>query len=418
MPDAITQNLVNERDGLVARVENIRELCADQGRDLNEDDRNAITSARTRVEAIDAQLELLATSFDLDDSIRDRLHRVSPGVVEAATAYPHAGALLWDILHRSTDGDAKRRFDGMMRRAAQHMGTTAANTTPTAGGFDGLIVNPVTGPIIDVQPQGRPFLTALGVQQSPTPLSFMRPRIVDPDFATGVAVQTKEKAELASKKFDVLADTVTLTTVGGYLNVSEQLRALVADSLNIVITQLQRRLAYATEVAGFTELAKTTAEVTLAADADGPTILQAIYDASAMVYANTGQLAEWILMGPQGWARLGGLTDLAGRPLFPYLGASNAPGTSNASTFNLTGPAGLRAIVTPAMTDDTFYVGNGLALEVYEYRYPLMEALEPSLLGRQIAVASSIASYRPTTKEADPSGTPPREGNGAVHLAP
>lgn len=419
MPDAITNKLVSERDSIVSRAAAIKTTAVEQNRDLNDSDKTALTSYQERISSIDEQLEILASNLELDDSIRDRLSRVSPGSVAVAeTTYRSAGDLVWDMLHRQHDPDADRRFTSTLKRAAQHMGTTAEATTPTAGGMPGLIVKPVVGPVIDVMPQGRPFLTALGVNDAPTSLTFMRPRIVDPDFATGVGVQTLEKGELASKKFDVLADPVNLVTVGGYLNVSEQLRAFVAGSLDLIVAQLNRRLARATEEAAITELEKSTAKITLAADADASEVLQAIFDASALVYANTGALATWVAMGPEGWARLGGLSDLAGRPLFPYLGAVNAPGTANASTFNMGGPAGLTPVVTPAITDDTFWVGNALALEAYEYRYPLLEAVEPSLLGRQIAVASSIGFFRPTTKEAGPGGTPAAEQNGAVHIAP
>lgn len=419
MPDAITDRLLSERQGLVQRAQALKDTAAEQTRDLNENELAMLSTCTERVASIDTQLEAATTDYVLDETIRERIQVISPGAVPPAQhTYESAGALLWDVLHRGVDHDATRRFDGVMKRAAQHMGTTAENTTPVAGGMSGLVVKPVVGPVIDINPNGRPFLTALGVQQSPTPLTFTRPRVVDPDFKTGVAVQALEKAELASKKFDIAVDTLTLVTVGGYLNVSEQLRALVAQSLDIIVSQLNRRLAYATEVAAITELEKSTATVTLADGADASAVLQAIYDASALVYANTGQLATWIAMGPQGWARLGGLTDLAGRPLFPFLGAANAVGTANAGTFAMTGPAGLQAIVTPAIDDATFWVGNALALEAYEYRYPLMEAIEPSLLGRQVAVAASIVMYRPTTAEAGAGGTPPAAGDGAVHIAP
>ena len=85
---------------------------------------------------------------------------------------------------------------------------------------------------------------------------------------------------------------------------------------------------------------------------------------------------------------------------------------------SLSSVAGLQPIVTPGITDNTFWVGNGSALEAYEYTYPLLEAVEPSVLGRQVAVASSIVFYRPTTDESPDGGVTPASGNGAVHIAP
>src|SRR6185312_12822683 len=124
------------------------------------------------------------------------------------------------------------------------------------------------------------------------------------------------------------------------------------------------------------------------------------------------ELPTWIAYGPAGWQTLGSLTDLAERPLFPFLGASNALGTSSLGDFNL-GPLGLQQIVTPAITDGSIWLGNSLALEAYSYPFPILEAIEPSLLGRQVAVAEAYAFYRPTTSEAGPGGTPPAEANGA-----
>jgi len=49
----------------------------------------------------------------------------------------------------------------------------------------------------------------------------------------------------------------------------------------------------------------------------------------------------------------------------------------------------------------------------------VLEAIEPALLGRQVAVAEALAFYRPTTQEAD-AGPPvvAQAGNGAVRIGP
>jgi hypothetical protein len=256
-----------------------------------------------------------------------------------------------------------------------------------------------------------PFANAIGLIDAPNSLHFMRPRIVDPDFETAVGEQGEdatlgfEKAELPSKKFDVTADPVALATIGGYLNVSQQLISLQPGSLDMIIGHMNKRLAGAIDRRMVAEVAKSTGKVTLAADADAAAILKALFDASAKVYDATGELASWVAMGPLGWARLGSLTDAAGRPMFPYLGAANALGGANASTFAMSGPAGLNPVVTPAIKDATFWVGNGACVEGYIYRFPILEAVEPSVLGRQVAVSAAVAGYRPNA-------------NGAVHLAP
>ena len=342
------------------------------------------------------------------------IQRTSPGSNVSGHTYRSAGEMLWDVIH-NREADAGARLAQVQRRAAQHMGTKAEETVATAGGFGGLIASPITGPIIDLRPKGRPWLSLVGARPAPKPMTFMRPRIVDPNFETGVDVQAKQKQELASQAFNVLADPLQLTTLGGYLNLSRQAEEFIPSALDIVINQLLNRLAAKTEAALYTEVNKTTATITLAADAPADDVRQAIFDAAALVFTNTGALPEWIAMGPEGWARLGGLTDLALRPLFPFTNAVNAMGTSSPGTFEIAG-LGLTGVVTPAIPNGDFFVGNELGIEAYEYRYPTLEAIEPSLLGRQVAVASSLVLYRPTTTEAGPGGTPAALGDGVVRI--
>lgn len=409
--DAITQRYLKERETIVTRIDGVKATSIEQKRELSDQDKRALADWQARIKELDELIDLVSFDVEMNQQVAGRIAAISTEMDNQPVAYRSAGELLWDVLHMG-EPEPRRRYEKFTQRAAQHMGTSAAATVPTAGGFAGLVVNQVYGPVIDIIPSGRPFLSLLGVTPAPSSLAFMRPRLVDPNIDTGVATQALEKAELASKAFSIANDPLTLTTMGGYLNISQQLISLVAGALDIIIAQMNKRLARATEKAAITELSLSTAKVTLSNTADAATTLKAIYDASALVYANTGELATWLVMGPTGWSRLGGLSDLAGRPMFPYLGATNADGGARADQFNLVGPAGLQTAVTPAITDTTFWVGNSTSLEAYEYRYPLLESVEPSVLGRQIAVASSMVFYRPITNETGPLR------NGAVHIAP
>ena len=424
MADALLDKLVRERDQKLGLINMLTGTAADQGRDLNADDQAAIASAKERMKAIDGQLVLIGDQLDMDDDTRQRLSRLQVNSPSAEPPmYRSAGEMLYDCIHATMgsqhsveDQEAAKRYSLVLKRAAQHIGTSAAATTPIAGGFGGLYVMPVVGPVIDIYPAGRPFITGIGTRPAPNSLSFVRPRIVDPDFKTGAAVQTLQKSELVSKKFDVAIDTLTLVTVGGYLNASQQLLSLQPSSLDIITGQLQKRVAWQSEAAGIAQINTTTATVPLAAGADSAAVLAAVYDAAALYYENTYSLPSWIAMGPQGWARLGSLTDSAGRPMFPFLGAANAMGSMAADQFTMVGPAGLRPIVTPGITTPDLYVGGADSLEAYEYAFPVLEAIEPSVLGRQVAVASAMCFFMPTTKEAGGGGTPPAEHNSVVKI--
>jgi len=372
--DSMVRRLLDERDQKLSLIEQISGVADDAGRDLFDTESQTIEDAQNRVRSLNSQVDRLSQDLELADSARNRIRSLDPNIVANDFSY----------------------------RTAEHMGLDKAKTVPVAGGFNGLAVIPSLGPVLDPSPQGRPLFTALGARPAPS-LTFTRPRIVDPNLLTGVGIVANEKAEMNSKAWDILNETVTCQRVGGYINVSEVLVELLAGSLDMVITQMNHRVEAFSEAAVVTELAKTTATVAVAAN----DVVAAIGSAAATVVKNTGRPPEWIAMGPAGWGALIGLTDAAKRPMFPALGPVNAPGSGDASTY-FGSVMGLNVAVTPAITDKTMYVGNSFGLEVYERPLPLMQAFEPSVYGRQVAVATYIGTYAPITTE-NPT-TPVRAG--------
>jgi len=359
---------------------------------LTDEDRTAIAELQADATRMAGDIELLAQDVSLSQQTRQRLAQVQAG--DAPSQYRNRGELVIDKVKASQgDASAVGRLENY-HRAAQHMGTTVANTTPTAGSLEGLRVDPVVGPVIDVRPEFRPLLTALGVTTVASPLGFRRPRLNVP---TGmVAKQTLEKAELASKAYTVTAESVEMDTYGGYLNLSAQLLALEATALATTITVMESELGKVQElltIAAMIENADVT--TTLAANATPAQLLAAIFTASRKVYGATGALGTHLAMGPEGWARLGSLVDAAGRPLFPAVTPVNAIGSLQADSFTGGTIAGLQPVITPGITGGDLFVLNAAGIEAYEYPLPVFEAVEPSVLGRQVAVASVFGTYRP-----------------------
>lgn len=416
MPDVLTDRLTTERDDIAARAAGIQRTAAEQGRDLSENERETLTNFRTRVTSIDEQLALTTQSFAMDADLASNLaraHGAAPVLMRDGNPWHNmtAGQVLWDYLHPQ-DRDARERINvftrnALQNRAVEHMGTTAAVTVPTAGGFGGLIVAPVTGPVISLSGPDMPLANAIGTQPAPNGMSFMRPRIIDPDLDTAAGPQAggKEKAELPSKKFDLVSDQVTMSTIGNYLNLSLQAETFVPGALDIVVRQLNRRTSRGIEKLAVTKVTAATKTIPLADDADSAAVQAAVFQGAAAVYTATGQMPTWAAVGPDGWARLGGLTDLAGRPIFPYLNPANAQGTANATDLTLT-MSGLRLIVSAGITDLSIYLGNAEGVELYVYQFPMLSATEPGLLGRQLAVAAAIGSYSAPTTEAVTGGSP------------
>jgi hypothetical protein len=422
--NAMLERIVTERDACLQRVSAITDAAFEANRDLSDQDEETINRARERITFLDRQMEMLSFDSSLPDRARAALESNHTTSLPQPTGYRSAGAALYDMLHRD-QSECRDRLDREMHRAAQHMGTAASSTVAVAGGLGALVVRPVVGPVIDPTPSGRPFLTLLGVQQLDSPMGFSRPRISDPNGdaapdvqGVGTANVGKEKAELVSRAFDIKLEPVDTETIGEYLNVSQKLLSLPIGALNIILARFAKRRSRKTERYALSAVRESTSAIALAADADSDAVYDAIWDAAVQVYTKTGELPQWIATGPTGWSRLGRMRDAAGRPLFPTIGAGqsvNSMGQMSADSFQSIGPAGLPMAVTYGITDGAFIVGNDASLEVYEYPYPMLEAIEPSVQGRQISVASEIGTYRPATDGL--SGDSPT-GNGAVVIAP
>ena len=394
--DPMVEALVAKRDRNLSQIEALKQAAVDGDRDLSDNDIENITAYKRSINEIDKQLDAVGEDMRMADDARSRLALIAPSA-KAPAKYRDHGTMIHDMLHAKSNPDAAARYGAALKRAADHMGTIAADTTPTAGDVAALYVDPIVGPVIRPDNAFMPLSNALGMRSMPSGSAFERPYISDAAFATGVAAQSAQKAELASEKFDAASDLIKRTTIGGYLNVSQQMLQWQPGAIGQVVDQMRARLSAAIEVFNVTEMATTTNLEVLADGADSAATIAAFYNASASVYSSTNQLATHAVMGPLGWARLGGLSDLGGRPIMPAMSPVNAAGSMSADTFAaVNGIAGLQIVVTPAIADDAYYVLNSACLELYGYYYPLFEATEPSLLGRQVAVAADVVAVTPT----------------------
>lgn len=387
---------------------------------LSEQDLEQLSFLKGEMDKLNRSIEGATLVDDLSESARRAL--LNGQVRGAVDAHEYKsrrdeGQAVWDYFHRD-DAYASGRIARATEqyRAAEHMGTQASQTTAVAGGFDGLYVSGTVGPIITTFPEDTPFLTALGPRVAPSPGSFQRPRIVDPYLldGTGSGPQAggKQKGELPSKHFDIASDLVNMATVGSYLNLSLQAETWIPGSFDLVVAQLRRRTSWGLEKAVVTEADKTAEIVAPGTDAAG--MQAAVWDAMSRVFVNTGSPPTLMVAGPTGLANLGSTVDLAGRPLFPVLGPNNALG--GADGFRVIQPFGLVLAVSPAITDDSLYVMNRDGLEVYVHWWGSLQAVEPSILGRQIAVAAAAGFFHMTTAEAGPANTPPAEYNAIVKI--
>ena len=409
----------------VRSVETIFATAREEERDLVDTEEATVDRLHETNKALNVRLERATRDIGIDAGVRERLD-----MVRSATPvqYQSAGELLHDMLHAATgDGEARNRVQRLQRsvdqnrqpirltRAAEHLGLDKANTAAVAGGFNGLVVAPNVGAVLDPSPSGAPLFSALG----PIPAvgsTFQRPRIVDPNFTTGVGVVPTEKTEGPSKAWDIVTEPLTLDVVRGYINVSELLLEMVAGSLDMVVSHMNRRLEWALERAAVTNLMAGATIISLAAAATADAVQKAIAQAATAVFAATMQWPTWIAMGPIAAGRLLGLTDTTGRAIFPWVGPTNALGTGNFSQGAPSSVGGLTPVLSPGIADASMFVGGPESLEAYLRRFPLMQALEPALFGRQIGVAAAVQFYHPITAEAGPGNVPPAKREGVARI--
>jgi HK97 family phage major capsid protein len=401
MPDVMLAKLREERDAKLKFSDDLANTAAAENRDLSTNELELITRTKDRVGEIDAQVTVLARESTLDEQAQRRLAQLAGATVGGdAVEYRSAGAYLNDVLGVIIgDGEKRTHAEDRLRRyhrAASHI---------TTGNFTGTFPQAIVGPLINLINSTRPLVNAIGVNPVPSGPDFRRPKLNDPNIATGVGPQTNQKDELTSQPFTLTSDNVALSTLGGYVNVARQVLDWGVASMDVIVSQLAARYSYATERGAVTEMQRSTSTVPLAAGADSAAVIEAIYAAAGEVFTETGQLPTTLVAGPLGWARLGSLASADGVPTFPFLNPSNASGGGMSATSFSGNPVGLNLVVSPGVADDTFWVLNGLALEIYEQVVGQLSVVEPSVLGIQVAYAGYVGYYRPAP-------------NGAVHVGP
>src|SRR4051812_45889494 len=169
--DNMVKRLMDERDQKLALIDQIASTADDEGRDLLESENQTITNAQERVRALNGQVDRLSQDLELADSAKNRIRALDPTIVAKDFSYRSAGDFLYDMIHKLDNPDSDMRMNRFMKRAAEHMGFDKATTVAVAGGFNGLVVAPVVGPVLDPSPTGRPLFTAIGARQL-TSLTF------------------------------------------------------------------------------------------------------------------------------------------------------------------------------------------------------------------------------------------------------
>lgn len=260
----------------------------------------------------------------------------------------------------------------------------------------GVLPTPIVQPLYDSLDPIRPVVSAIGARSMPsTGATFRRPILTVRPTAT---VQGAELDTLDASTVTVTNNNVDKQTVGTYVLLSEQsIDWADPSSVDIVLRQLAIAYGQATDLLACTAITAGTAQTEPWDSTDSQATITGIYNAAATISSAGNYLPTHAFVSPDVWAKLGSLSDLQGRPLFPTLAPMNAAGVSNATTWN-GNPLGLSLVVDKNFTTaGTFIIGHAAGaaagFEFYEQNKGAVSVEVPSQLGRTVAYRGYAATF-------------------------
>ena len=393
----VLTRLHEERTAQVAFVDELLARVDAEGRDLVEAEQANLTGTRERISALDRQIEPLEEFEAARDAHRAAQAPIRPagfaaGQVPAGGGTPRveygsAGAFLVDYVTGRgllTDGRGSRmaaNADAMARVQYALQNQTTADTP-------GLLPEPIVGQVVNLMDASRPLITSLGGGRSMGGIPgkiFSRPRITQ---HVVVGPQSAEKAELPSGKMVIGDIPFTKATYGGAVDVSRQdIDWTSPAAWDILVRDLADVYAIETEEAVATAFAAAADDVNAAtpiASEDLAGIAAALYTAAGKVYATSKKLPDTLWVATDVWAALGPIVDTKVLVFGPSAGSSS-PDTFAGNMMSLP------RIVVPSFPSGTAIIGSRSAYEVYEEAIGLLTAVEPSLLGVEVAYGGYIA---------------------------
>lgn len=410
--------LLQERTTLLDLSEQASRNAMADDRDMSDLEQKTVNDSLERVAKIDAQLKLLG---DMDkqrqageDAAKDYLGGEQRGAGDrqptagnglgARTAprageYKTAGQVIVDQLravgaeNTAPDPEARDRLKGAEVRTIGEEQTRAVAHETTVQ-TPGLLPKPIVGQIVNQIDDRRPFITSVG----PRDLGgipgkvFSRPIVTQ---HTAVAQQMTEKTELTSQQFIVGSVDFTKNTYGGALNVSYQVMDWTSPAAwDALLTDLQRIYGKFTENRAADDFAAAVvAEVERGGAAGTPGTFEqwatALYAAAALVYGAVEELPNHIWMSLDMWAQIGPVIDQYRRTT----GGDGAQVVGTSSPTNFAGDLfDFPRTVVPSLPAGTLIVGVRELTEVYEDRIGLLTAVQPALLGVEIAYGGYMAN--------------------------
>ena len=319
----------------------------------------------------------------------------TPAVIEAAPmAQPlYAQARNFKLPSASEFIAATLQGGGVLAEMNARVQAAAPNIT--TADTPGILPEIITGSVYDSLNPIRPFVTAIGTRAMPqSGATFRRPVITVRPVVTQQPVG--QLNALDPSTVTVANNNVNKLTFGTYVTMSEQdLDWTDPASINIVLNQLAIAYGQATDNYAVDTCHAAITQTSAVADTSDPADwIAAIYDGARQISQTSNYLPTHMVVTPGTWAALGALVDSTGRPVFPQIGAMNAPGELSAANWN-GNPLGL-VLVVDKNTPGSFMghaAGPAAGFEFYEQQKGAISVDVPSTLGRTIAYRGYAASF-------------------------
>jgi hypothetical protein len=424
--NATIDRLEEERQSKLDFVEQSLSSVETEGRDLVDAEKRNLEAAKDRIKEIDAQLVPLREFEELRNAHREG-GRVRPASADPgrglgadtqvrAHEYRDAGEFMADAWRAKVHGDeeASKRLASLGRgidggklsisdvataRAADVQGFTSLSAEQRASApnvttveIPGVMPVTVVGPLLNDLDENRPFLSSVGVKDlSGIPgKTFTRPVITE---HVQMGTQSSEKTAVQAGQFKIDDIDFTKSTEGGYVDVSRQSidwsspamwSALLSDFLGVYAIHTENKAADAWLVA---VQAGTAVDTDITGAATLTNYITSLYNAAVQVYTGSKRMPNHVWMSLDVWAKIGILLDTASASA-----AGQAVGSSDVSNFQAGGILTLPRTVVPSLAANTLIVGRTDRYEAYEDRLGFLSAVEPKLLGVELAYGGYFAA--------------------------
>lgn len=409
MPNLTLTRLLEQRDAQTQFIDQLLGRVETEQRDMVDAERSNLDAAKQRISELDAQIKPIEefeqvraahvssapTNSPAPRDNRDQgQHRLT--VRDREVKYDSAGHFMVDLIRSMDYPDTGRGDQDAKQRVAAAQGRAAGDIAPgvhqTTDDTPGLLPRNIIGGILNDLDAARPFIASIGAQDlSGIPgKNFDRPVITQHTVA---GKQTAEKAEGPSGEVKIGSVPFSKETFMTWMNVSRQeIDWTSPTAWNILIGDMVDVYGIATEDDAATKFAAAITQTQAMATNDVTGVVTALYAArTKIVTANGAKRASALRMPDTVWVSadmddfLGVMIDLHFASLY------NGVGTADVTSFggNI---LKLPRIMVPGLPAGTIIMGRKRLTEFYEQRLGILQAVEPRVLGVQVAYGGYAAS--------------------------